>query len=163
MLKRVDHIALAVSDLEAAIDHYQRVWGLTLAHREVVTEQGVEEAMFRLGDTYLQLVAPLAADTPVGRFIERRGEGLHHVAYQVDSVADALVEARAGGLRAVDDQPRHGSRDTLVAFIHPKANHGLLVELVEVTATPPREDHEELSPERSGQVTAIAVPPPSGR
>lgn len=131
MLERVDHIAMAVSDLEAAIDHYERVWGLTLAHREVVAEQGVEEAMFRLGDTYLQLVAPLSDDTPVGRFIARRGEGLHHIAYQVDGIGAALAAARQSQLRLVDEQPRHGSRNTRVAFVHPAANHGVLVELVE--------------------------------
>ncbi len=101
MLRRVDHVALAVSDLEASIEHYQRVWGLTLAHREIVADQGVEEAMFRLGDTYLQLVAPLSADTPVGRFIERRGEGLHHMAYQVDDIETALASARAHDLALV--------------------------------------------------------------
>jgi len=132
VLRRVDHVALAVSDLEASIEHYQRVWGLTLAHREIVADQGVEEAMFRLGDTYLQLVAPLSADTPVGRFIERRGEGLHHMAYQVDDIETALASARAHDLALVDDEPRAGSRNTRVAFVHPKTNHGVLVELVEI-------------------------------
>jgi methylmalonyl-CoA epimerase len=132
MLKRLDHVALAVSDLEASIEHYQRVWGLTLAHREVVPEQGVEEAMFRLGDTYLQLVAPLSGDTPVGRFIERRGEGLHHIAYEVDGIEAAMASAREHELALVDELPRQGSRNTRVAFVHPGTNHGVLVELVEV-------------------------------
>lgn len=142
MLQRIDHVALAVSDLEAAIRHYTSVWGLTLCHREVVADQGVEEAMFRLGDTYLQLIAPLSADTTVARFIERRGEGLHHIAYQVPSVTAALAQAVAGGLRPTTEGPRNGSRDTLVAFIHPKDNHGVLVELVELpspTPGPPEE------------------------
>ena len=134
MLRGVDHVALAVSDLETAIDHYERVWGLTLAHREVVPEQGVEEAMFRLGDTYLQLVAPLSPETPVGRFIERRGEGLHHIAYQVDEIEAALASARENHLMLVDDEPRRGSRNTRVAFVHPKTNHGVLVELVQAPA-----------------------------
>ena len=135
MLRGVDHVALAVSDLETAIDHYERVWGLTLAHREVVPEQGVEEAMFRLGDTYLQLVAPLSPETPVGRFIERRGEGLHHIAYRVDEIEAALASARENRLMLVDDEPRRGSRDTRVAFVHPKTNHGVLVELVQAAGS----------------------------
>ena len=139
MLERIDHVAFAVADIEAAIDHYTRTWGLTLSHREVVAEQGVEEAMFRLGESYLQLVAPLSADTPVGRFLERRGEGLHHIAYRVGSVTEALAEAVAAGQRPVDAAPRRGSRGTLVAFIHPVANHGVLVELVEDAGLPP--DH----------------------
>jgi methylmalonyl-CoA/ethylmalonyl-CoA epimerase len=134
VLRRVDHVALAVSDLEAAIGHYQRVWGLTLAHREVVADQGVEEAMFRLGDTYLQLIAPLSSETPVGRFIERRGEGLHHIAYVVDSLERAIASAREHDLTLIDEQPRSGSRNTLVAFVHPKGNLGVLVELVQLPA-----------------------------
>jgi methylmalonyl-CoA/ethylmalonyl-CoA epimerase len=132
VLRRVDHVALAVSDLDASIEHYQRVWGLTLSHREVVAEQGVEEAMFRLGDTYLQLVAPLDADTPVGRFIQRRGEGLHHIAYEVDGIEAALATAREHDLVLIDEEPRRGSRNTRVAFVHPRTNHGVLVELVEI-------------------------------
>jgi methylmalonyl-CoA/ethylmalonyl-CoA epimerase len=132
VLRRVDHVALAVSDLNASIEHYQRVWGLTLSHREVVAEQGVEEAMFRLGDTYLQLVAPLDADTPVARFIQRRGEGLHHIAYEVDGIEAALATAREHDLVLIDEEPRRGSRNTRVAFVHPRTNHGVLVELVEI-------------------------------
>jgi methylmalonyl-CoA epimerase len=128
----VDHVALAVADLNASIEHYQRVWGLTLAHREVVADQGVEEAMFRLGDTYLQLVAPLHSDTPVGRFIQRRGEGLHHIAYEVDGIEAALATAREHDLVLIDEEPRRGSRNTRVAFVHPRTNHGVLVELVEI-------------------------------
>ena len=136
MLRRVDHVALAVSNLRASIEHYQRVWGLTLTHREIVAEQGVEEAMFRLGDTYLQLVAPLSPDTPVGRFIERRGEGLHHIAYEVEGIEAALASAREHELVLVDEEPRRGSRNTRVAFVHPRTNHGVLVELVEIPPDP---------------------------
>src|ERR1051326_846432 len=132
MLKRVDHVAIAVADLEASIQHYQRVWGLTLAHREVLVSQGGEEAMFRIGDTYLQLVAPLAADTPVGRFLERRGEGLHHIAYEVEHIENALAEAAAHELPLVDTEPRDGSRNTRIAFLRPKGNQGGLLELVEL-------------------------------
>lgn len=131
MLTQIDHVALAVSNLDAAIEHYETVWGLTLAHREVVAEQGVEEAMFLLGTTYLQLVAPLAADTPVGRFLDRRGEGLHHIAYRVDELEATLADLRGAGLSLVDEEPRRGSRNTLVAFVHPRGNHGVLVELVQ--------------------------------
>jgi methylmalonyl-CoA/ethylmalonyl-CoA epimerase len=134
VLTQIDHVALAVSDLEAAIDHYQRVWGLRLAHREVVADQGVEEAMFLLGDTYLQLVAPLSPDTPVGRFLARRGEGLHHIAYRVDALEAELDSLRSAGAALVDEHPRRGSRNTRVAFVHPRTNHGVLVELVEVQA-----------------------------
>jgi len=118
VLRRVDHVALAVS------------------HREIVAEQGVEEAMFRLGDTYLQLVAPLSPDTPVGRFIERRGEGLHHIAYEVEGIEAALASAREHELVLVDEEPRRGSRNTRVAFVHPRTNHGVLVELVEIPPDP---------------------------
>ncbi|MGH2717486.1 MAG: methylmalonyl-CoA epimerase [Actinomycetota bacterium] len=135
MLTQIDHVAFAVADLEAAIDHYQRVWGLTLAHREVVAEQGVEEAMFALGESYLQLVAPLSPDTPVGRFLARRGEGLHHIAYRVGALDEALASLKESGVDLIDSSPRRGSRHTQVAFVHPRANHGVLVELVQVPET----------------------------
>lgn len=131
MLGKVEHIALAVSDLETAIDHYTNVWGLTLEHREVVEDQGVEEAMFRLGDSYIQLLAPLSPGTTVGKFIERRGEGLHHIAYEVDDIDAALGSLRDAGVDLIDQDPRRGSRNTRVAFVHPKGNLGVLVELVE--------------------------------
>lgn len=131
MLGKVEHIALAVSDLETAIDHYTTVWGLTLEHREVVEDQGVEEAMFRLGDSYIQLLAPLSPETTVGKFIERRGQGLHHIAYEVDDIEAALKSLRDDGVVLIDQNPRRGSRNTRVAFVHPKGNLGVLVELVE--------------------------------
>lgn len=131
MLGKIEHIALAVSDLDAAIDHYAAVWGLALEHREIVPDQGVEEAMLRIGESYLQLLAPLGADTPVGRFIERRGEGLHHIAYEVDDLEDTLASLRRDGVELIDEAPRKGSRGTRVAFVHPRGNRGVLVELVE--------------------------------
>lgn len=131
MLRKIEHVALAVSDLEAAIAHYTSVWGLALEHREVVEDQGVEEAMLRLGDSYLQLIAPLSPETTVGRFIEKRGEGLHHIAYEVGDVEDALGALRESGVDLIDEQPREGSRGTRVAFVNPKSNRGVLVELVE--------------------------------
>lgn len=132
VLTQIDHVAFAVADLEAAIDHYQRVWGLTLSHREVVADQGVEEAMFALGESYLQLVAPLSPDTPVGRFLARRGEGLHHIAYRVGAIDEALASLKGSGVDLIDQSPRSGSRNTQVAFVHPRANRGVLVELVQV-------------------------------
>ncbi len=131
MLSKIEHIALAVSDLEAAIAHYTQIWGLSLEHRETVEDQGVEEAMFRLGDSYLQLLAPLSPESPVGRFIRRSGEGLHHIAYEVDDIEQALKDLKQSGLSLIDEQPRTGSRGTKIAFVHPKGNLGLLVELVQ--------------------------------
>lgn len=131
MLRRIAHIALAVSDLESAIDYYTRVWGLSLQHRERVEDQGVEEAMFRIGETYIQLLGPLSPDSTVGRFIQRRGEGLHHIAYQVSDVEAALRALEAEGVQLIDLHPRRGSGNTSVAFVHPKANRGVLVELVQ--------------------------------
>lgn len=128
-------MALAVSDLEAAVDHYARVWGLALEHREVVEDQGVEEAMLRIGDTTIQLLRPLSPESTVARFIERRGEGLHHVAYEVSDIEAALDRLRGQGVALIDQRPRPGSRGTRVAFVHPKGNFGVLVELVE--AAPP--------------------------
>lgn len=131
MLGRIEHIALAVSDLDAAIDLYQRVWGLTLEHRETVEDQGVEEAMFKIGDSYIQLLGPLGPETTVGKFIEKRGEGLHHIAYEVQDIEKALTELKESGVQLIDTEPRKGSRNTKVAFVHPKGNLGVLVELVE--------------------------------
>lgn len=131
MLSKIEHIALAVSDLEAAIAHYTQIWGLSLEHRETVEDQGVEEAMFRLGDSYLQLLAPLSPESPVGRFIRRSGEGLHHIAYEVDDIEQALRDLKQSGVTLIDEQPRTGSRGTKIAFVHPKGNLGLLVELVQ--------------------------------
>lgn len=133
MLGKVEHIALAVSDLEAAIEHYKNVWGLSLVHREVVEDQGVEEAMFPVGDSYIQLLAPLGPQTTVGKFIEKRGEGLHHIAYEVDDITAALRHLKEAGARLIDEEPRRGSRGTKVAFVHPAGNRGVLVELVERT------------------------------
>lgn len=131
MLGKIEHIALAVSDLQAAINHYTEVWGLSLEHREVVDDQGVEEAMFRIGESYIQLLAPLSPDTTVGKFIERRGEGLHHIAYEVDNIDAELQSLKQSGVPLIDQEPRRGSRGTRIAFVHPKGNKGVLVELVE--------------------------------
>lgn len=131
MLGKIEHIAVAVADLDTAVAHYREVWGLEVSHRERVEDQGVEEAMLPLGESYLQLLGPTGPDTTVGKFISRRGEGLHHIAYEVDDLEGALAELKAKGVRLIDERPRVGGRGHLVAFVHPAANHGLLVELIQ--------------------------------
>ena len=131
MLKKVEHIALAVSDLEAALSHYSSVWGAEVEHRERVEDQGVEEAMIPVGDTYLQLLAATGPESTVAKFIERRGEGLHHIAYEVDDLEASLAELKDKGVPLIDEKPRLGGRGHMVAFVHPKGNHGLLVELIQ--------------------------------
>jgi methylmalonyl-CoA/ethylmalonyl-CoA epimerase len=131
MLNKVEHIALAVADLDAAIDHYSKIWGLAVEHRERVEDQGVDEAMLAIGDTYLQLLGPTSPDSTVGKFIERRGEGLHHIAYEVDDLEATLAELKSKGVPLIDEAPRKGGRGHMVAFVHPKGNHGLLVELIQ--------------------------------
>jgi methylmalonyl-CoA/ethylmalonyl-CoA epimerase len=110
---------------------YERVLGLQVVHEEVIEDQGVHELLFRTGDSFVQLVAPLGPDTPVGRFLARRGEGIHHVGYLVPEVAAAVRELRAEGLEVIDPAPRIGSGGTTIAFVHPKSVHGVLVELVQ--------------------------------
>lgn len=136
MLRKIEHVALAVSDLDAALAHYEKVWGLRVEHRERVEDQGVEEAMLALGETYLQLLAPTGPDSTVAKFIERRGEGLHHIAYEVEDLEGALDAMRADGIPLIDERPRRGGRDHRVAFVHPKGNHGLLVELIQAPPAP---------------------------
>ena len=131
MLNKIEHIALAVEDLETAISHYKDVWGLDVEHRERVEDQGVEEAMLPLGESYLQLLGPTGPDTTVGRFIASKGEGLHHIAYEVEDLEASLAELKAKGVRLIDEAPRKGGRGHMVAFVHPKSNHGLLVELIQ--------------------------------
>ena len=111
------------------------VWGLTVEHRERVEDQGVEEAMLPIGESYLQLLGATGPDTTVGKFIERRGEGLHHIAYEVDDLEAALAELKEKGVPLIDEAPRHGGRGHMVAFVHPKGNHGLLVELIQAPGT----------------------------
>jgi methylmalonyl-CoA epimerase len=130
-LNRLDHVGIAVSDLAAARDLYERVLGLEAAHEEVIEDQGVHEVLYRLGDSWVQLVSPLGPETPVGRFLAKRGEGLHHVGYSVANVASALGELRAAGVETIDEVPRIGSGGATIAFAHPKSAHGVLIELVE--------------------------------
>lgn len=135
MLRKIEHIALAVEDLGSAVAHYADVWGLEVVHRERVEDQGVEEAMLPLGESYLQLLGPTGPDTTVGRFIAARGEGLHHIAYEVEDLEASLADLKAKGVRLIDEVPRKGGRGHMVAFVHPKGNHGLLVELIQATQT----------------------------
>lgn len=128
---QLDHVGIAVADLEAAVERYRRTFGLEPAHRERLEDQGVEEVLFEVGSSFVQLLGALGPATPVGRFLERRGEGVHHVGYRVKSVADALEHLRGEGIRLIDESPRRGSRGTTIAFVHPKDMGGVLVELVQ--------------------------------
>ncbi|TMK80916.1 MAG: methylmalonyl-CoA epimerase [Actinobacteria bacterium] len=131
MLREVDHVGIAVEDLEAAIEEYRRAFGIEPAHRERVEHQGVDEVLFGVGTSFIQLLGSLGPDTPVGRFLARRGEGIHHIAYRVDDVEAALAALRDAGVRLIDERGRPGSRGTTVAFVHPSAMHGVLVEVVQ--------------------------------
>ena len=131
LLTEIDHVAIAVSDLEAAIAYYGDTFGAEVAHREVVESDGVEEALLRVADSYVQLLTPTRDDSPVARFLQNRGEGLHHVGYRVDDCAAALDAVKARGGRVIDEAPRPGSRGTTVAFVHPKGAFGTLIELVQ--------------------------------
>jgi methylmalonyl-CoA epimerase len=130
-LTDIDHVGIAVEDLEAAVEEYRRLLGVEPAHRERVVDQGVEEVLFRVGSSYIQLLGALGPSTPVGRFLAAKGPGVHHVAYRVDDVAAALNHLREEGARLIDQEPRPGSRATLIAFVHPKTIGGVLVELVQ--------------------------------
>ena len=128
----LDHVAIAVTDLEAALGEYNRLYGAEPLYREVVAEQGVEEAMIAVGGSFIQLLQPLSAESPVGVFLAKRGEGLHHIALAVDDIDSALGHLKAEGARLVDEEPRVGGRGARIAFVHPKEFAGTLIELVEV-------------------------------
>lgn len=130
-LINLDHVAIAVNDLDRAIAEYRTRYGVEPVHRERVQSQGVEEAMIPVGGSFVQLLMPLSADTPVGRFLESKGEGLHHVAYAVVDIEAALDHLRSQGARLIDDHPRVGGRGARIAFVHPKDLAGTLIELVE--------------------------------
>ena len=131
MFDRIDHIGVAVEDLDAAIDLYRDRFGMAEQHREVVEEQGVEAVLLEIGEGHVELLRPLGPETAVGKFLARSGPGLHHVAYQTSDIDSALEQAKAAGLRLIDEQPRIGIRGSRVAFLHPKATGGVLTELVE--------------------------------
>ena len=131
MFARVDHIGVAVEDLDAALELYREAYAMDLVHREVVEEQGVEAVLLDVGENHVELLRPLAPDTPVGRFLAARGPGMHHVAYQVTDIDGTLAALREQGLRLIDETPRIGIRGSRVAFVHPKSSGGVLTEIVE--------------------------------
>ncbi len=131
LLTEIDHVAIAVKDLEAAIDYYQRAFGAEVEHREVVESDGVEEALLKVAESYIQLLTPTHEGSPVAKAIEKRGEGLHHVGYRVADCGQALASIVAAGGTPIDKAPRPGSRGTTVAFVHPKGSFGTLIELVQ--------------------------------
>jgi methylmalonyl-CoA/ethylmalonyl-CoA epimerase len=128
---RIDHIGVAVDDLDEAIALYEERLGMPLQHRETVEDQGVEAVLLGVGDSHVELLRPLGPDTAVGRFLERSGPGLHHVAYGTDDIQSALDAVRSAGLALIDERPRTGIRGSRVAFLHPKSTGGVLTELVE--------------------------------
>jgi methylmalonyl-CoA epimerase len=130
-LTEIDHVAIAVNDLEAAISYYADTFGCTVDHREVVEKDGVEEALLKVADSYVQLLTPVRDDSPVAKYLANKGEGLHHIGYRVADCAAALERVKAQGHRVIDDVPRPGSRGTTVAFVHPKTAFGTLIELVQ--------------------------------
>jgi methylmalonyl-CoA epimerase len=135
LLTEIDHIAIAVRDLEAAIAFYRQAFGAEVHHREIVDSDGVEEALVKVADSYIQLTAATRPDSPIAKSIDKRGEGLHHVGYRVDNCHEALEAMVAAGATAIDKVPRPGSRGTTVAFIHPKGSFGTLIELVQENPT----------------------------
>jgi len=131
LLTAIDHVGIAVHDLDAAVAWYQATFGATVARRERIESDGVDEALLAVGGSYIQLLTPWSESSPVARFLERSGEGVHHVGYRVDDCAAALASVKAAGARVVDEHPRTGSRGTTVAFLHPKGAFGTLIELVQ--------------------------------
>jgi methylmalonyl-CoA/ethylmalonyl-CoA epimerase len=131
VLGRIDHIGVAVADLDEAVALYSERLGMPVQHRETVEEQGVEAVLLGVGESHVELLRPLGPETAVGRFLQRNGPGLHHVAYGTENIESALEEVRAAGLRLIDERPRTGIRNSRVAFVHPKSTGGVLTELVE--------------------------------
>jgi methylmalonyl-CoA/ethylmalonyl-CoA epimerase len=136
VFSRIDHVGVAVEQLEPALALYGDRLKLALAHREVVAEQGVEAALLDVGEGHVELLAPLDADTPIGRFLAKRGPGLHHVAYQVADIEQALAALSQAGLRLIDERPRTGIRGSRVAFVHPSSTGGVLSEIVQPAGGP---------------------------
>jgi methylmalonyl-CoA/ethylmalonyl-CoA epimerase len=128
----IHHLGVAVDDLDGALATYERLFGAELEHRETVEEQGVEAASLRIGAGRVELLAALGEDTPVGKFLSKRGPGMHHVAYEVDDVGAALDDLAAEGAELIDERPRRGLFGLEVAFVHPDAVHGVLAEIVSV-------------------------------
>lgn len=135
-LTAIDHVGIAVLDLDAAVDFYARTFGARTVHRERVEHDGVEEVLLAAGDNYVQLLTPTRTDSPLARYLATHGPGLHHVAYRVENCGEALAQAVAAGAQAVDAAPRPGSRGTTIAFLHPAGAFGTLIELVEEPQAP---------------------------
>ncbi|MEX2659018.1 MAG: methylmalonyl-CoA epimerase [Acidimicrobiales bacterium] len=131
VLTDIDHVGIAVADLDAAVAWYREVFGATVAHRERIESDGVEEALIKVADSYIQLLTPVSDTSPLAKFMERNGEGLHHVGYRVEDCAAVLESVKQAGARVVDEHPRTGSRGTTVAFLHPKTSFATLIELVQ--------------------------------
>jgi methylmalonyl-CoA/ethylmalonyl-CoA epimerase len=131
MFNRIDHIGVAVEDIDASLELYERDYGMTLVHRETVAEQGVEAVLLDIGENHIELLAATGPDTPVGKFIAKKGPGMHHVAYQVDDIEATLAALKEAGLKLIDETPRIGIRNSRVAFLHPKTAGGLLTEIVQ--------------------------------
>jgi methylmalonyl-CoA epimerase len=131
MFNRVDHIGVAVEDIDASLELYERDYGMTLVHRETVVDQGVEAALLDVGENHIELLAATGPDTPVGKFLAKKGPGMHHVAYQVDDIEATLAALKEAGLKLIDETPRIGIRNSRVAFVHPKSAGGLLTEIVQ--------------------------------
>ncbi|HTR73348.1 MAG TPA: methylmalonyl-CoA epimerase [Solirubrobacteraceae bacterium] len=131
MFDRIDHVGVAVEEIDGALAIYRDLFALDVAHREIVTEQGVEAVLLDVGESHVELLAPLSEDTPVGRFLAKRGPGLHHVAYQVSDIESVLAKLKQAGAGLIDEQPRVGIRESKVAFLKPSASGGVLTELVQ--------------------------------
>lgn len=131
MINDIDHVAIAVNDLDQAVSYYQDTFQAVVEHREIISSDLVEEALIKVGTSYIQLLAPISDESSVAKFLEKRGEGLHHVGYRVENCSEALKAIRAKGVATIDEIPRPGSRGTTVAFVHPKDGLGTLIELVQ--------------------------------
>ena len=131
MLGRIDHIGVATDDFEGALALYEKTLGMPLSHRETVESQGVEAALLDIGDGHVELLRPLGDDTPVGKYLAKKGPGLHHVAYAVGDIEQVLAQLKDAGIELIDEEPRVGIRDSRVAFVHPKATGGVLTEIVQ--------------------------------
>jgi methylmalonyl-CoA/ethylmalonyl-CoA epimerase len=134
MLSRIDHIGVATDDLDGAIALYEGTLGMPVAHRETVESQGVEAVLLDVGEGHVELLRPLGPDTPIGRYLERKGPGLHHVAYAVDDIEGVLGKLKESGIDLIDSEPRVGIRRSRVAFVHPRSTDGVLTEIVEPAA-----------------------------
>ena len=132
---KIDHLGIAVSSISDSLTFYREVLGLELAGSETIEDQGVRVALLPVGEARIELLEPVSGETPVGRFITKRGEGLHHICYEVDDLSSKLDELRSRGVRLLDGYPRRGAEGKLVAFLHPASAHGVLVELVEKART----------------------------